>query len=90
MGSTTLGIKLDQETRDRLRKLGETKDRASHWLVKTAIIEYLNREERAEQERCEDAERWERYQTTSHFVGNEDAMDWLDALARGEVRPCPR
>lgn len=90
MGSTTLGIKLDQETRDRLKRLGEAKDRASHWLVKTAIIEYLNREERAAEERREDAERWERYQASGHFVGNEDAMNWLDALARGDRRPCPR
>ena len=37
-----------------------------------------------------DAERWERYQLTGHFVGNRDAMEWLDALAKGERRPCPR
>ena len=90
MGSTTLGIKLDEETRDRIRRLAEAKERASHWVVKTAIVEYLDREERAAQERREDAERWERYQSTGQFVGNEDAMNWLDALARGERRPCPR
>jgi len=90
MGSTTLGVKLDQETRDRLKKLGEAKDRAPHWLIKTAIIEYLGKEERAELERREDAERWERYQLTGHFVGNQDAMEWLDALAKGERPTCPR
>jgi predicted transcriptional regulator len=90
MGSTTLGVKLDQETRDRLKKLGEAKDRAPHWLIKAAIIEYLGKEERAEQERREDAERWERYQLTGYFVVNKDAMEWLDALAQGERRPCPR
>lgn len=90
MGSTTLGVKLDQETRDRLKRLGEAKDRAPHWLIKAAIIEYLGKEERAELERREDAERWERYQLTGHFVGNNDAMEWLDALAKGERRPCPR
>ncbi|MHB1291716.1 MAG: hypothetical protein ACYCY5_05930 [Sulfuricella sp.] len=90
MGTTTMGVKLDQETRDRLKKLGETKDRAPHWLIKTAILEYLNKEERAELERREDAERWERYQLTGHFVSNQDAQNWLDALAKGERRPCPR
>ncbi len=90
MHATTLGVKLDQETRDRLKKLGDAKDRATHWLIKAAIIEYLNKEERAEREKREDAERWERYQLGGHFVDNKDAMNWLDALARGERTPCPR
>lgn len=90
MGSTTLGVKLDQETRDRLKRLGEVKDRAPHWLIKTAVLEYLGKEELAEQERREDGERWERYQLTGHFVDNDNAMEWLDALVKGERRPCPR
>ena len=90
MGATTMGVKLDQETRDRLKRLGETKDRAPHWLIKTAILEYLGKEERAELERHEDAQRWERYRLTGHFVGNDEAMAWLDALAKGDRRPCPR
>jgi predicted transcriptional regulator len=90
MGATTLGIKLDQETRDRLKRLGEAKDRAPHWLIKTAVLEYLGKEELAEQERREDGERWERYQLTGHFVDNNNAMEWLEALAKGERRPCPR
>lgn len=90
MSSTTLGVKLDQETRDRLKKMGEVKDRAPHWLIKAAILEYLSKEECAELGRREDAERWERYQLTGHFVGNRDAMEWLDALAKGERRSCPR
>ena len=90
MGTTTLGVKLDQETRDRLKKLGETKDRAPHWLIKTAVLEYLNKEELAEQERREDSERWERYQLSGHFVDNDNAMEWLDALVKGERCPCPR
>lgn len=90
MGTTTLGVKLDEETRERLKKLGESKDRAPHWLIKTAIAEYLEKEERAEGERREDGERWECYQLTGHFIGNAAAMDWLDGLAKGEKKPCPR
>ncbi|MBZ0093049.1 MAG: hypothetical protein K8F27_12635 [Sulfuricellaceae bacterium] len=87
MGTTTLGVKLDEDTRERLRKLGESKDRALHWLIKTAIAEHLEKEER---ERREDDECWERYQLTGYFIGNAAAMDWLDGLAQGEKTPCPR
>lgn len=42
---TTCGVKLDQETRDRLKVLAVRKDRTPHWLMKRAIKEYLDREE---------------------------------------------
>jgi Predicted transcriptional regulator len=90
MGTTTLGVKLDQETRDRLKTLGQAKDRTPHWLVKAAIQEYLEREEQAEREYAEDEVRWQNYRTTGYAVANEEAMAWLDALAAGERKPCPR
>ncbi len=90
MNSTTLGVKLDEQTRDRLKALAKIKDRAPHWLIKAALVEYLEREERVEQERREDAERWERYQLTGEVITHEAVTEWLDALARGERKPCPR
>ncbi len=90
MPATTLGVKLDDKTRARLKALGEAKERASHWLIKTAVAEYLDREEQVERERQEDAARWERYETTGRAVHHTKAMTWLDALAKGKRRPCPR
>ena len=79
---TTLGIKLDAEMQARLRRLGSLKDRSPHWIMRTAIREYVEREEAAEQERREDQERWERYVRTGAFVDNDDMMRHLDALAK--------
>ena len=81
MASTTLGIKVDEETRERLRKLGALKDRSPHWIMKTAIREYMEREERREQERREDTARWERYMETGAFVQDDEMMRWMDGLA---------
>jgi predicted transcriptional regulator len=50
--------------------------------MRTAIQEYLEREETIEQERREDQERWERYLQTGAFVDNDDMMRHLDALAK--------
>lgn len=81
MATTTHGIKLDDETRERLRALSKLKDRSPHWLMKAAIQEYIEREEAAERERLEDRARWERYMRTGAFVANDEMMSWLDALA---------
>ncbi|MBE2204099.1 MAG: toxin-antitoxin system, partial [Chthoniobacterales bacterium] len=34
MTSTTMGVKLDEQTRDRLKTLGETRRRSPHWLMR--------------------------------------------------------
>ena len=58
MGSpTTVGVKLDGETRDRLKRLGVLKQRTPHWIMREAIRTYLDHEERIEREREEDLER---------------------------------
>ena len=41
MDTTTMGVKLDRETRDRLQKLGKARNRSSHWLMREAIRRYL-------------------------------------------------
>ena len=79
---TILGVKLDSDTRERLKLVGKLKDRSLHWLIKTAILEYLEREERYEREKCEDMERWERYQRTGECITEEAMTAWLDELER--------
>ena len=51
MAATTVGVKLDGETRARLKKLGDARQRSTHWLMKEAIARYLEAEERYELER---------------------------------------
>lgn len=82
MASTTVGIKLDDETRDRLRKLGEIKQRSPHWLMKAAIRDYLDREEVRERERMEDEERWKRFVDSGAHVSHEDMADWMGELVK--------
>lgn len=44
--TTTVGVKLDDETRDRLKNLGEVKQRSVHWLMREAIQDYIEKEEK--------------------------------------------
>ncbi|MGV8925374.1 MAG: trifunctional transcriptional regulator/proline dehydrogenase/L-glutamate gamma-semialdehyde dehydrogenase [Ewingella sp.] len=43
MGMTTMGVKLDEATRDRLKVAAQGIDRTPHWLIKQAIYSYLER-----------------------------------------------
>jgi len=78
---TTVGVKLDEETRDRLKKLGEARQRSAHWLMKEAITRYLDAEEHYEQEKVEDEARWQHYLDTGEHIAHEDLVAWLDELA---------
>ena len=84
--ATTQGIKLDDDTRKRLKVLADKKQRSSHWLMKTAIEDYLEREERYEKEREEDNARWEHYLLTGKSISHEKVEAWLKDLSQGKPR----
>ena len=83
--STTHGIKLDDDTRNRLKALGEKRDRSPHWLMKAAIEDYLRREERYEKEKAEDLARYEQYQVSGKVVSEERVEEWLEGLSKGKI-----
>lgn len=87
---TTMGVKLDEETRERLKRLGQLKNRTPHWIMREAIRAYLDQEECIETERVEDLDRWERYQTTGDHVSNEAVEAWLRSWGTDEEDECPR
>ncbi len=43
MGMTTMGVKLDDATRERIKTAAHRIDRTPHWLIKQAIFNYLER-----------------------------------------------
>lgn len=43
MGMTTMGVKLDEATRERIKNAASRIDRTPHWLIKQAIFNYLER-----------------------------------------------
>ena len=88
--SKTKGVKLDDATEQRLAALARIRDRSPHWLMCKAIETFLDREEKYEQEKREDMERWERYQLTGDAVPHEKAAGWIENLAQGKVTACPK
>ncbi|ECI9603860.1 trifunctional transcriptional regulator/proline dehydrogenase/L-glutamate gamma-semialdehyde dehydrogenase [Salmonella enterica] len=48
MGTTTMGVKLDSATRERIKTAATRIDRTPHWLIKQAIFNYLEKLENNE------------------------------------------
>ncbi len=80
----TLGIKLDETTKARLKALGALRDRSPHWLMKAAIERYLDEEEEYERQKREDLAEWEDYQLTGNAIPHARVREWLGHLAQGK------
>ncbi|CAG9183353.1 trifunctional transcriptional regulator/proline dehydrogenase/L-glutamate gamma-semialdehyde dehydrogenase [Cupriavidus respiraculi] len=76
MATTTLGVKLDDASRDRLKRVAQSIDRTPHWLIKQAIFTYLEQIERGDTPHAPGAQ------------GEADGADGLDAVP-GEGAPQP-
>lgn len=87
--TTTVGVKLDDETRDRLKHLGEVRHRSAHWIMREAIREYLDKEEEAENRNREADEAWADYQQSGLGVSNDAMSAWLDSWGSNKEGQCP-
>ena len=81
-------IKIDQTTKERLKRLAEARNRSSHWMILEAIRQYLDREEKRESFRQDGIKAWNEFQVTGLHVTFEEADAWLAELEAGEdVKP---
>lgn len=84
-----IAVKLDQETRDRLKRLADARDRSTHWMLREAVSQFLSREEAREAFRQAGLAAWQEYQATGQHVTYEEADAWLAKLEAGEEADLP-
>ena len=89
MMNMTIGVKLDDTIRERLKAVGTAKRRSTHWLMREAINQFLAREEEALRRERETMESWEHYQMTGEHVGNDAMTAWLETWGTEKEGPCP-
>ena len=83
-----VAIKIDQDTRDRVKRLAEARHRTSHWLMREAISQYVEREEKREIFRQDGIKAWNEYQANGLHVTSDEADAWLGQLEAGhDVEP---
>lgn len=82
-------IKIDSDTRDRVKKLAEARERTPHWMMREAIREFVEREEKREQFRQDAISAWQEYLATGLHVTQQAADDWLAKLEAGVDEAIP-
>ena len=83
MANSTVGVRLDEDTQHRLEALSKARDRAPHYLMKTAVERFLDVEEALESERQLVKSRWEKYELTGETIDHEDVNAWAASLDAG-------
>lgn len=79
-----VAVKLDQDIRDRIKRLAEARHRSTHWMMREAIGQYIEREEKREAFRQDGMRAWNDYQMTGLHVTLEEADEWLAKLETGQ------
>lgn len=79
-----VAIKLDADIKERVKRLADTRQRTPHWLMREAIRQYVEREEKREAFRNDAVTAWNEYQASGQHVTMEEADAWLARLEAGE------
>ena len=87
--ATNKAVKLDESTYERLKTLGESRQRTPHWLMREAIKQFLEREEEAESRRKDTLERIARFEETGESVPFETVDAWLATWGSENEAKCP-
>ena len=87
--SSTTSLKLDETTKERVQRLASARRRSAHWLMREAIEQYVEREEKREEFRRSALDAWEEYQATGLHLTADEADDWLQRLEDGDDANAP-
>jgi predicted transcriptional regulator len=88
--SSTTSLKLDAKIKQRVRRLASARRRSPHWLMREAIEEYVEREEKRERFRQDALAAWDHYQITGLHVTADEADAWLAKLEAGKNSAPPK
>ena len=75
-----VAIKIDPDIKERVRRLATARNRSAHWLMREAIVQYVEREEKREAFRQDAIKAWEEYRGTGLHATAEEADAWLARL----------
>lgn len=82
-------IKLDDELKGRVQDLAAARRRTSHWIMREAIAQYVEREEKREALRQDTLKAWEELQETGLHATAEEVESWLSGWGTEDELPAP-
>lgn len=84
-----VAIKIDDDIKARVKRLADARHRTSHWLMREAITQYVEREEKREAFRQDTLKAWQEYRTTGLHATAEEVEGWLASWGTDDERPAP-
>ena len=87
--ATPTSIKLDDSLKEPVQHLADTRRRSAHWLMREAIEQYVEREERRENFRQDTLKAWEDYQATGLHASADEVEKWLASWGTDDEVPAP-
>ena len=82
-------IKLDDELKGRVQHLADARRRTSHWIMREAIAQYVEREEKREAFRQDTLKAWEEFQAIGLHATAEEVEKWLSSWGTENELPAP-
>lgn len=83
-------VKLDEDLKSRIQHLADVRHRSSHWIMREAIRDYVEREEKQETFKQDALRAWEAYQENGLHLTLKEADAWLAKLETGEDAELPK
>lgn len=84
-----VSVKLDDDMRERIQSLAESKQRSSHWIMREAIRTYVEKEEAQLSFDEATLASWKNYQETGLHLTGEEVFAWMDTWGADEETDAP-
>jgi len=82
-------VKLEDDVRERLAKLAKSRKNSSHALMREAIYEYIEREEKRESFYKETLRAWREIEENGLHITSEELFDWLNSWGTENEKEAP-
>lgn len=82
-------IKLDDNMKGRVQHLALARKRTAHWIMREAIAQYVEREEKREALRTDTLKAWEEFRETGLHATAEEVDRWLASWGIEAELPAP-
>lgn len=89
IAAKTMSVKLDLDTRARVESLAQARHRSAHWVMREAITQYVDREEKRESFRQDTIKAWEEFQETGLYASAAEVEIWLASWGTENEVPPP-
>lgn len=76
-------IKVEENITTRVKRLADARQRTSHWLMREAITQYVDREEKREAFRQDALKAWEDFRENGLHVTADEVDAWMAQLEQG-------